>query len=410
MSTALTPGERFRRSLFYTASLANVIDHLETSLYLFLAPVMVRDLLHDSFYKGLFTWSLGLSMGGLLRILLALSWNQFHQRLGSLRILQISLLAVGLTCGLMGVLGCVASSMSTYPLWLPALIFITLRSIQSVFSMAETHAGRSLIMSYPGKSNHVASMWVNASSILGTFLASLLCFVISLWDATLSGWPWIYIGCSLLALILARWRAGLSSSIIVESGQQAPIDYAILLRCVVAAAFGYATFHWISIITATHLEGAAGRYLYSQTQVMGLDCMLLILAGFLSRFTSSRRQVTASALVCTLVCLAYSLGQCNIYVARWTVLVAGVANAACYSSWLVELTQPRFLFPYSCLAGAIGSTLAGFALNANLYAKSEGYHSGFALLPFLAIFFMQLLISLFYKSSRSMPSPPQPMS
>lgn len=397
---------KFKAPLWLTALLANVIDHLETALYMFLGPVIVRDVFAGEPSTDLFKWSLGLTLGGLLRIVLALGWNKIHKQLGPSKILSLSLICAGSCCVAFGVMGILAGFLPESRKTIFLTLFLGLRALQSLFTMAETHAARSLIMEREKAKRSLASMLAGISSMGGIFLAGALCLAVSFIDPALKSWPFIYISSGILAILLGRKRRLENKALNKESSSKEKLRYFRLFLSCLGSSFGYATYHFISIYTSNFYsapQSSSQSFLLSQTTIMGLDLALIVTLGVALQKIKTQMLTPLAAFICLLAALLLESSLISKDLARYIVLLAGVASTAVYSHYLVLLTHPDPLFPYSCLAGAVGSLVGGATLSLSLYLQTNSTTT--STLPFAFIFFLQALFSLLFSLKDLIKSP-----
>ena len=338
----------------------NVLHHYDTALFgwvvPFLAPLLFPG--KSGFDALLLTFSL-LPLTYLAKPLGALFWGWIGDRFGRKKTVLMTLAGTTVSTFLIGCL----------PLTERAWMFLALfRILQGFFSIGE-EKGSILFLLENTKNEKRA--WVSAlydaSGILGIFIASLLA---SCWGKT--HWRvlfWLSAFAGLLAILLRRRGS--------ESGKNLRYKFswkifwaerASLLKVIFCSGFSYANYYLISVFLNGFIPQITNltreSMLMLNSHLLWVDCIFLLFFGLACRWVKKELIMGMGALFAAafvVPAFMYLEGSSWLYVAatRFALVIFGVAFAAPYHAWKIEILPRDHRFLIGSVGAAIGSKLFG---------------------------------------------------
>lgn len=340
--------------------LGNVLHHYDTSLFgwtvPFLAPVLFPN---KSEAEALLLTFAFLPLSYLVKPLGALFWGWMGDHFGRKPVIIMTLTGMTLsTC----MIGCI-------PLIPNAWIIVSVCRIFQGFFSAGEEKGAALFLLENTKESRQAfvSALYDASGILGILFAS---FLASYYGTT--HWRllfWLAAGTGLITVFLRKEAK--------ESFDRSsePISWKIfwkerftLMEIVIVSGFSYANYFLITVflngflpqITALTKESV----LMFNTHLLGIDFVLLLGFGILCRWIKKEHLMATGALFAAIcgIPLFMQLEGANwmqAAIVRVALVVFGVALAAPYHAWKIEVLPKNNRFLIGGVGAAIGAKLFG---------------------------------------------------
>lgn len=354
--------------------LGNVLEHYDNALYAllvpFIAPLFFPNL---SFLAGLIA-GYGIQMVGILmRPLGALVFGYIGDRKGRKSALSLTILGMSLTTFLLGCLPSHAAIGEAAP-----ILLLVLRGLQNFFAGGEIKGAAIFILEHgEGKWRGLLSSLYGSSTILGIFCASGAVALLSHFGLAESHWRILFFfgalsGCVglYLRLFCDEPREFSSQPPMISSGLLTSLvrhKKEILYLCI-ASGFSYVTY----AIPCTLMNGflplissiTKAEAVEMNTALLALDMLMLPLFGLLTRFISYAKlmQIVALALALLAIPLFLFLEDASLLqamVVRTTIVVLGVAFAAPFHQWTLDLIPVKERYLVSSFASSLGTQIFG---------------------------------------------------
>ncbi len=362
--------------------IANALDHFDTSLYGFLAPLLAPLFFphSDPMVQIILAYSV-MATSLITRPIGALIFGTLAWRWGPLHSLSYSLIGVALGTFLIGCL-------PTYTEigWLAPALLILLRTFKGIFASGESTLSKLYIMeNKPLQHALKASYFYQSSSLLGIILASAVATIVisSSWISwRLSFWLGGSVG--FMSFILRQYATIDSCpehKVLFEFYRDSKLKTIWkhklnILRAAVITGFGHITYAvpfvlmntLIPFVTAISLS----EMMTLNTTLLIVDLLIFPLMGKISLRYNPTKLMTGSALILSLTLLPlfqHLPGASMTYVTfvRFWFIIWGVLFACPLNFWLGSLFKmpEKYLcvgFGNSLGAGFIGRTLTPFCL------------------------------------------------
>lgn len=353
--------------------IGNILDHYDHALFALLAPFIAPLFFHelDPLTALMLTYGI-LPLGILTRPLGSLFFGWVGDRLGRKQALFYSLIGVAVTTFAMGCL----------PTWKQAgvvspLLLALCQMVQKFCVAGESSGAAIFVLEHTATSKRsLMSSLYDASSIGGILIASTL---VSLFSYN----GWIDFGWRVLF-----WMGGLTAFIGLflrkktEEGQEfiqavkekkSPFrvvkeNKSALIAIILASGFSYTTYAlaftlmngYVPLVTSH----STTEVMMINTALLVLDMLLLPCFGFLANRYGKARVMGAAALCATLGALPlfYFLDGASLHqviMVRIAIMTLGVAFAASYHAWAIELVEPGHRYTILSVGCALGSQLIG---------------------------------------------------
>lgn len=333
--------------------MGNVLHHYETSLFgwvaPFLAPILFPEKERTEALLLIFAF---LPITFLAKPLGALFWGYIGDHFGRKPVLVMTLTGMAIATTAIGCL----------PLVPKAWIFLgACRIFQGFFSAGEETAGSLFLLEHtPKEKRAMTSAFYDAAGVSGIFFASLLASFLGESHWRLLFWLGALAG--LLAVFLRKSAK--------ESPEYSPSKTSWktlwngrfkIAQIAIVSGFSYANYFLLSIFLNGFLPQITTLtrqdVLLFNTHLLWIDFLLLLGFGFLCRWVKKEHMMATAALFAALFAIPLFMhlegaSWGGIALIRLTLVVFGVALAAPYHAWKVEiLSTDRFL------VGGIGSIL-----------------------------------------------------
>jgi MFS family permease len=349
----------------YAIVIGNILEHYDRALYGFLAPLIVHRFLYseEPLYALILSYAI-LPLSSLMRPLGAFVFGLISDRNGRITSLYFSLLGMGLSTALMGAVP-----------YSEPLLFAFLRMLQNFFAAGESPGAAIVLLeeTQEKKRSFISSLY-DVSSILGTFLASFLVYILSLYGCIESGWRMLYFFGGSTALLGLAFRSRPES--VLKSTKNswrhslecAFAHWKMLIVLIVVCGFSHVTY----AVSFTFMNGfiplvtslTEHDVLSTNCALHILDMMLLPLFGLLAQKAGKTRVMMLSALILALSALPlfWLLPGCHFYVflfVRCFIVTLGVAFAAPYHAWTIEQVAKEHRYLLLSLASSLGGPFIG---------------------------------------------------
>lgn len=357
---------------------ANALDHFDTALYSFLAPVFAPSFFPDAdplvsiimAYSVLATSVVTRPLGSYIFGIMAIKMNPSQ-------CLYYSLLGVGITTFLMGIL----PDYNSLGVFAPFLL-IVLRFFNGFFAAGENSLAGFYIFS--NRSNIQArknSYLYETSVMVGIVLASILSHIVMAFGENNNYWRSCFIFGGVIALAGYILRASSAEEELEVKKVAAPrsfYDFSgfsiiwrnkfVLIKIAVIYGFSYVTYSMPFIVMDNLLPYITSHTKYElmagNNILLILDMVLLPVIGiFLVKYPSHRILVSsASLLALTIIPIFNTLGQASgsyIFLVKLWIVVIGVAFAGQINVWLNGLISKTEKYLLTGMGSSIGSAAIG---------------------------------------------------
>ena len=353
--------------------IGNSLDHFDTSLYGFLAPVLAPIFFpkYEPIVQLILAYSI-LATSLFTRPIGAITFGLIAQALGPIKALSYSLIGVSICTVIIGLL-------PTYTIvgWLAPLSLIFVRTIQGIFAGGEVTISKLYIMenkSYIGAFK--ASYLYQSSSMVGTILASLASWLV-ISSKNNEAWRLCFClgGCTgIFGYFLRRYQVNdykdKQNKIFLPN--IAPGFGAIwnqklnILRVAITTIFSHMTYaipfitmnSFIPMITTIKLE----TMMAFNTSLLAVDVMLIPILGHLSlRYSIAKLMVTSCIILAfTIIPLWQGLNNASLsYVTfvRFWFIILGVFFLCPLNLWYKRLLNSSDQYLLIGIGSSIGATI-----------------------------------------------------
>ena len=401
-----------KKKLFIATVLGNILEHYDKVLYAFIAP-FIAPLFFPNLNPITALILAYLSFGALSRPLGALFFGYVEAKRSRKWVLYVSIIGMSITMLLIGVL----PTYKTIGVFAPLLLYL-LRSLVAFFAAGEsTSAALILIESSPkGKKEMISSLY-ESSAILGPFIASVIVSYLCYTNQVIQYWRWLFIISGLLGLIgfLIRRKTFLTKDLPIEPTIKVPLKELIVpfLAIILMTGFSCANYR----INLTMMNGylplvsslSKLQMLSLHSALILLDFFLLPLFGYFAKIFGKEKMMFYALLITLLSALPLYglLNQPTFYkvlIIRLAFTLLGIAIAAPFEYWAIDLVPKAHRFRVISLAKAIGNKFIGgpsIAISLWLYqvTKYKGV-AGYYIFS-SALLAISMLIVLAYKKSNT---------
>ncbi len=382
----------------FVGILGNLLEHYDASLFGLLAPFLAPLFFPDQTPLNSLVLTYGiLCLGIIAKPLGSLYFGWMGDQMGRRKALYFSLMGVAV---MTVAIGCLPTHQSAGNL---APILLTLcRLLQNFFAAGETAGGAIFVLEQTqvNKRSFMSSLY-DASSIAGILIGSFLVTRMSFHGMIEEGWRYLFWAGGIVAAVGVLIRMRKVSDVPTQKRPVLKELYAqrkALLRVVCASGFSYAVYG----LAFTLMNGFVPLVTtFSKAEVMELntfllacDMLLLPFFGWVAEKIGKEKLMlmgAGSALLGALpifYCLSLSSFS-MILMARFFLVVSGVAFAAPYHAWAIEKVAREQRYKVLSLGNSLGSQLIGFPtafISLWLYQKT-----GWIIAPGLYLVFVSCL-------------------
>ncbi|MES2198975.1 MAG: MFS transporter [Chlamydiota bacterium] len=353
--------------------IGNLLEHYDSALFALLAPFIAPLFFYekDPITALILTYGM-LPLGLLTRPLGSLFFGWIGDRLGRRRALFYSLSGTAIVTVGMGVL----PVYQTIGIWAP--IFLALaRMLQSFFVAGESVGGALFLLEHTKKTKRsLFSSFYDISTLGGIFIASIAVSSMSLTGNIEHNWRILFLAGGLTAVLglFFRYTTKKEPEYAINIEEKISIISILkkhkkaLLSITLASGFSYVTYAmaftflnaFIPLITSlTQTE-----VIRLNTKLLMIDVLLLPCFGYLAHKIGKGKIMLAGSLCCAIgaIPLFSLLPNSSIYTVtavRLCIITFGVAFAASYYAWAMELVPKKHRYLILALGSALGSQLIG---------------------------------------------------
>jgi MHS family proline/betaine transporter-like MFS transporter len=354
--------------------IGNLLEHYDNALFGLLAPFIAPLFFEkqDPITALILTYGM-LPLGCITRPLGSLFFGWIGDCFGRRQALFWSLLGMAIVTISIGCL----PLYQDIGIWAP--LFLALgKMLQSFFAAGESAGGAIFVLEHtPVPKRGFMSSCYDASSIGGILAASGVVTLMSAKGYIAQGWRglfWIG-GMTAVFGIFLRWKTADGAEFVnAPKVRNASVLRTLkeykrpLLAIILASGFSYTTYSlaftlmngYIPLVTSL----SKTQVMQVNTVLLMVDLLLLLCFGYLANKFGKERVMLAGSLcsVCSAVPLFSLLNDASlatVIVVRLAIIVFGVAFAAPYYAWAMELVPARHRYLILSLGGAIGSQLIG---------------------------------------------------
>jgi MFS family permease len=343
--------------------IGNVLDHYDTALYGFLAPVIAPLFFpqHDYIVSLIMAYGL-LSVGLITRPLGTIFFAHIAEKYTANRALSLSLLGIGFSTGMIGMLP-IYDTIGTFA---PICLAVT-RMLQGFFSSGETTVANVFLMAEaPEKHRGKINSIYQCSVMLGIIIASLAAtFIVS--NQQWHGYwriPFLFGFISCIFGGLWRYYHAMEKPVILKQVNR--LNTILFnrklkfLAAVLASSFTYLTYAIPFIFMNSFVPQISSitlkEMMMANSALLVLDMMILPIFGWLTdRYSPARvMQCATISLAVTIVPAFALLSNASLFMVclvRIWIIILGLAFLAPFSSWLYhQFTEKKYLltgFSYS---------------------------------------------------------------
>ncbi len=360
------------RCVYLAGLIGNILEHYDSALFACLAPFIAPLFFHnqDPFTALILTYAM-IPLGMMTRPVGAFCFGWVGDRFGRREAMCSSLLGMAVATALIGCLPTSEEIGSRAPVFLALL-----RLAQSFFAAGETAGGAIYVLeNVEGKKRTFTGSLYDVSTIVGIMIASALVTLLSHYEWVKMGWRFLFWGGALsgLAGIVLRFKTeeGIEFRE-TKRGYRFKELYQYkrsFLAIVLAAGFSYTTYSmaftlmngYIPLVTSISKTDV----MKMNTALLAFDMVLLPLFGFLAhRF--GKEKIMALGCISSIIgaiplfsCLEPSSSIWTVVCVRSAIVASGVAFAAPYHAWAMELAPPQYRSTLLCFGYTVGSQLIG---------------------------------------------------
>lgn len=353
--------------------IGNILEHYDNALFGLLAPFIAPLFFNkcDPLTALILTYAI-LPLGIITRPLGSLFFGWVGDRFGRKNALYYSLLGVAAVTVAIGCL----------PTWqqagiLSPILLAFCQMVQKFCAAGESSGGAIFVLEHTASSKRsfVSSLY-DASSILGILIASALVAFFCWLGIIKEGWRilfWIGSITAILGLFLrTRTEEGQEY---IQSPREKKSPFKVLkenqkalFAVILASGFSYTTYAlaftlmngYVPMVTSH----SATDVMVINTALLMLDMLLLPCFGYLSQ-KWGKEKVMGTAAFCSSIAaipLFFLLDDASlqsIIAVRIAIVMLGVAFAASYHAWALELVDPQHRYTILSVGCALGSQLIG---------------------------------------------------
>ncbi|MBP7074194.1 MAG: MFS transporter [Rhabdochlamydiaceae bacterium] len=343
-----------------SALIGNVFNHYETSLFGWLTPFLAPILFPDkSGTDALLLTFAFLPLSYLMKPLGALFWGWLGDRSGRKPVLISCMLGMALSTFMIGCL----------PLNAGAWKFLAVCRLAQGFFAAGEEKGAALFLleNTPENKRNWMSAFYDASGIIGIFLASLLA---SLFGE--SSWRFLFWAAALGGVLAAILRKHTHESPEFKSSKGSWKvlwqERALITKIAIVSGFSYANYFIVTVFLNGFLPQISNLtkkdMMAFNTHLLWIDFLLLLGFGYLCRWIEKERlmraaSLTAAICIMPLFCLIEGATWWQVAGVRLVLVTLGVALAAPYHAWKIELLPKNHRFLVGSFASMLGSKVLG---------------------------------------------------
>ncbi|MBN1914439.1 MAG: MFS transporter [Parachlamydiales bacterium] len=388
-----------RKNNILIVLIGNLLYHFDRALFDLLIPFLVPVFFpqQDPVYALIYLYAIG-PLSLFIKPLGALIFGHFGDRLGTKKILSITLLGMAIHTGMMGFLPTYAQA----GLFSPLLLALT-RLMISFFSSGETTGGAITLFenTSPAKRNLISSLY-DASGVLGILIASFSVWIL---HSTLDFWRILFWSGSIIGAIGWYLR---KSSLEEPSRTQKTLPPAQVLwkyrtsivKIMLLAGFSYANYYlttnfmngFLHIISSITKEKAIGL----NSALLAFDLLLLPLFGILS-LKIRKETLMILSILGIIFCgcpLFFLLKDTTLFKAsflRILLMVFGVILAAPYHAWVYEKTPENHRYLLGAFSTAMGGRIGSFILPMGLWLYHKTNLTAAPIFPLIVLGFFSLI-------------------
>jgi MHS family proline/betaine transporter-like MFS transporter len=343
-----------------SALIGNVFNHYESSLFGWLAPFLAPVLFPNK--SGgealLFTFAF-LPLSYVMKPLGAVVWGWIGDRWGRKPVLITCMLGMAMATFMMG---CLPLSAGAWK------IVAFCRLFQGFFAAGEEKGAALFLMENtpPHQRNWMSAIY-DASGIVGIFLASLLAsffgetsWRLLFWLAALGG----------LFAVFLRKHTHESPEFKSSQGSWRLLwqERVLIAKIAVVSGFSYANYFIVTVFLNGFLPQISALtkkdMMMFNTHLLWIDVLLLLGFGHLCKWVGKDRLMRAAALsaslsIVPLFCFLEGASWGQVALIRLVLVGFGVALAAPYHAWKMELLPKNHRFLVGSFASMLGSKVLG---------------------------------------------------
>jgi len=380
------------RKIFWSTLVGNALDHYDTALYGFLAPIFAPVFFPQEEPIVALIYTYGLMCASLVsRPLGAMFFGKWGAQLGGKYSFILSLGGLSLTTGLIGLV----PGYNTIGILAP-LIIAVLRLGQGFFAAGETTIAPLFILHHVSKKNYGrVSGFFGSTTVFGELIASLIAMIISMSPSPENLWRWPFIASFATGLVGLYMRSSIRTGSYKEVRiSQFPVlktlydNRTILTRIVALSGLTYITYSIPFIflngfVTKVTTISLTDMMMYN-TILLVLDMALAPLLGLIADRFSSRifmMSMTACLMITSmpLFALIPDASLLTITLIRLWIVILGLGINVPFKPWLMNQIKG----PESYLLGGIGYSIGSelFGRNAPTICLWLWYTTGLSYAP-----------------------------
>jgi MFS family permease len=341
----------------------NLLENYDSALFSltapFLAPLFFAD--QDPIIALILTYAI-LPLGIITKPLGAFVFGRIGDTLGRSRALSISLIGTAFTTMMIGFLPIYKEIGPLAP-----LLLALSRMVQKFFAAGESTGCAIFLLEQTDKNKQgfVSSLY-NLSSIGGIMLASALVTLLAYNGSIETNWRilfWIGSLTAVFGLVFRRTTNHTPTPKLSLKNYKTPF-----IVIMIVSGFSHITYD----LSFTFMNGYIPLITsHSQTDIIGINTVLLLvdlallpLFGLLSMRIGKEKLMSTSALLLSLLAIPLfalipDASLLTLTLIRLTIITLGVAFAAPYYAWALDLAPPSHRYTFLALASALGSQIIG---------------------------------------------------
>ncbi|MCH9631935.1 MAG: Proline/betaine transporter [Chlamydiae bacterium] len=355
-----------KKRTIVAALLGNILEHYDKALYMLIAP-FIASLFYPKFHPITALILAYLPVSFIFRPLGALFFGYYGDRYGYKRALRLSIVGMSFMILFIGLIPTYSSIGIT-----SACILHLLRGMICFFAAGEgTAAALVLINQASKKYKDIFSSIYEMSSMIGVLIASGIITLLLFQDKIILWWRVLFIFSGVFGLIgylftknifeFEKPREKINSISLKE-------NWLPFLSIIFVTGFTYSNYCIMSSLMNGYIplvsSLTSSQVMNIHTWLICFDFLMLPLFGYLSKRYSKEKIIIAALILAMIfsIPLFSLLNQptiSNMVILRIVLVTWGIAIAAPYEYWMIDLIAPKERFRIIALGKAIGAQWIG---------------------------------------------------
>lgn len=394
-----------KRIIFWSGIVGNSLDHYDSALYAFLAPFLAPIFFPDSDPVVALILTYGIkSLGMFTRPAGAIVFGNLARNYCVKKVLTLTLAGVAICTVSIGLIPGYTQIGVLAP-----LLLALLRAIQGFFAAGEHNIASLFILDQiSGEKRGKASSYYLFSTMMGTLLASIAAWLVSISPAPEIYWRVAFILGLFTGIVALFLRINIQSSNVSQKIEQNSSSFQVLsrnkwkvLKIIPISSFTFVTYaipfillnNIAPLVSDVKIEDLLK---YSTALVVINNLLIPIFGHVISKYDITKWMASLSALftisIIPLFAAIPHYGLLGITIAKLWVIVIGVAFVAPFNAFLHKLSPGREKYLISGFGYAIGTEL--FGRNTTTICLILWHWSGNLIVPSVYVAFISFIATI----------------